>query len=72
MQKVEIIEKAKTGFNFTDNDVTKYVFSLDIDRIDDMIKWLFDNTEDRFVMLGTNTLYFENKLDAVAFKLRWL
>lgn len=46
-------------------------FVCNIEKVDIMIGWLFDNTKGRFVILGTNTLYFEKDEDAVAFKLRW-
>jgi len=48
-----------------------YRFSTDIERIEDMIKWIFENTTGRFYVLGTDTIYFENEEDAVAFKLGW-
>lgn len=49
-----------------------YKFSTDMDRINKMINWLFENTSARFVLLGTDRIYFESREDAMAFKLRWL
>ena len=48
-----------------------YAFSGDMDRIEEMIAWLFENTIERFVLLGTDTIYFENSEDAMAFRLKW-
>jgi len=48
-----------------------YKFSVDMDRIDEMIEWLFENTLERFVLLGTDRIYFESSADAMAFKLGW-
>ncbi len=48
-----------------------YGFSTDMDRIDEMIEWLFENTLERFVLLGTDRIYFESSADAMAFKLGW-
>lgn len=48
-----------------------YTFSTDMERIDTMIKWLFENTTGRFVFLGTDRIYFECSADAMAFKLGW-
>ena len=48
-----------------------YGFSTYIERIDAMIKWLFEHTTDRFVLLGTDRIYFECSADAMAFKLTW-
>lgn len=50
---------------------TCYNFSTDMERIDAMIKWLFEHTTDRFVLLGTDRIYFECSADAMAFKLTW-
>ena len=47
------------------------VFSRDLDRVDKMIEWLFENTTHRFVVLGTDTVYFEDDEDAFHFKMRW-
>jgi len=49
-----------------------YGFSTDMNRIDEMIQWLFENTNERFVLLGTDRIYFESSADAMAFKLVWL
>ncbi len=49
-----------------------YSFSGDIDRVEEMIEWLYDNTTERFTFLGTENIYFESSEDAMAFKLRWL
>ncbi len=51
---------------------TCYNFSTDMDRIDEMINWLFENTTEQFVLLGTDRIYFESSEDAMAFKLVWL
>ena len=48
-----------------------YSFSGDIDRVEEMIEWLYDNTTERFTFLGTENIYFESSEDAMAFKLRW-
>ncbi len=48
-----------------------YSFSSDIERIEEIIDWLYDNTTERFTFLGTETIYFESSADAMAFKLRW-
>lgn len=56
-------------FHWNGEDV--YSFSLDIDRIETMIEWLYDNTTERFTFLGTENIYFESSQDAMAFKLRW-
>lgn len=37
-----------------------------------IIEWLFDNINGRFIIQGNSRFYFENSEDAVAFKLRWL
>lgn len=66
------IPKDEKSVTFTYNGKDIYGFTLDTDLYDEMIEWLFDNTKDRFTFLGTNRVYFENSLDAVAFKLRWL
>lgn len=50
----------------------RYGFSSNVERIDKMIEWLFENTKDRFVLLGTDRIYFESSADAMAFKLVWL
>lgn len=47
------------------------VFARNLDLVDEMIAWLFDNTKKRFVLLGTNTIYFESEEDALHFKIRW-
>ena len=49
-----------------------YSFSGDIDRVEEIIEWLYDNTTERFTFLGTENIYFESSEDAMAFKLRWL
>ena len=49
----------------------RYGFSADMERIDKMIEWLFEHTTDRFVLLGTDRIYFECSADAMAFKLTW-
>lgn len=48
-----------------------YSFSGDIDRVEEMIEWLYDNTTERFTFLGTENIYFESSEDAMAFKLMW-
>ncbi len=50
---------------------TVYNFSTDMERIDTMIAWLFEHTIERFVLLGTDRIYFECSADAMAFKLTW-
>ena len=49
----------------------QYGFSADMERINEMIEWLFENTKERFVLLGTDRIYFECSADAMAFKLGW-
>lgn len=49
-----------------------YSFSGDIETVEEMIEWLYDNTTKRFTFLGTENIYFESSEDAMAFKLRWL
>ncbi len=49
-----------------------YRFSTNMKRIDKMMEWLFENTKDRFTLLGTDRIYFESGADAMAFKLVWL
>lgn len=53
------------------NGADVYSFSGDIDRVEKMIEWLYDNTTERFTFLGTENIYFESSEDAMAFKLRW-
>ncbi len=48
-----------------------YSFTADIDRVEEMIEWLYENTTGRFTFLGTENIYFENSEDGMAFKLRW-
>ena len=48
-----------------------YSFTADIDRVEKMIEWLYDNTTERFTFLGTENIYFESSEVAMAFKLRW-
>ena len=55
---------------FNGEDV--YSFTADIDRVEKMIEWLYDNTTERFTFLGTENIYFESSEDAMAFKLRWI
>ena len=57
------------SMNYNGEDI--YSFSLDIDRVEKMIAWLYDNTTERFTLLGTENIYFESSEDAMAFKLRW-
>ncbi len=54
------------------NGENVYSFSGDIDRVEEMIEWLYDNTTERFTFLGTENIYFESSEDAMAFKLRWM
>lgn len=61
-----------SAISFIDNTNECYRFSTDIERIDKMIEWLFENTDERFVLLGTDKIYFESEVDAMAFKLQWL
>ena len=58
------------SIHFNGEDV--YSFSGDINRVEKMIEWLYDNTTGRFTFLGTENIYFENSEDAMAFKLRWI
>lgn len=64
--------KDEKGLTFHHPDGSTYNFTLDIERYDEMIEWMFENTEYRFQFLGTDRIYFENTDDAMAFKLRWL
>ncbi len=75
MEIVDIIPSSKEkdkGMSFTYAGEECYRFTLDVDRFDEMVGWLFEHTEDRFVFLGTDRVYFENTLDAMAFKLAWM
>lgn len=75
MYKVEYLRRKKDNnfsMDFTYRSETKYTFSTDIERIENMIDWLFNNTRGRFFVLGTDTIYFENEEDAMAFKLGWI
>ena len=75
MEIIDIIpgsEEKDQGMSFMYGGDTCYRFTLNVDRFDEMVEWLFDHTEDRFVFLGTDRVYFENSLDAMAFKLAWL
>ena len=47
------------------------IFTRDIERMDKMVEWLFDNTKYRFVILGTDTVYFEDNDDALLFRMTW-
>ena len=40
--------------------------------MDEIMEWLYKNTEKRFHFYGTNILYFESTTDAFSFKMRWL
>ena len=74
MYKVEYQQQKKDkdkNMSFAYNNKEIYRFSTDIDRIENMIEWIFKNTTGRFYTLGTDTIYFENEEDAVAFKLGW-
>ena len=55
----------------SEHGIIHYGFSADMERIDEMIAWLFENTSERFVLLGTDRIYFECSADAMAFKLTW-
>ena len=78
MYKIEYEEKknGKVSYDkalgFTYNRKTMYTFSTDLERIESMIEWIFENTTGRFFALGTDTYYFEFEEDAMAFKLRWV
>lgn len=63
-------EPAMLSIHFNGEDV--YSFSGDINRVEKMIEWLYDNTTERFTFLGTENIYFESSEDAMAFKLRWM
>lgn len=63
-------EPAMLSIHFNGEDV--YSFSGDIDRVEKIIEWLYDNTTGRFTFLGTENIYFESSEDAMAFKLRWM
>ena len=65
-------EKSDMGMSFRYNGKECYRFTLDVDNFDEIVEWLFENTKNRFVFLGTDRVYFENNSDAMAFKLRWL
>lgn len=71
MKKVQIrsIKDASDQLRLNNNNVI--LFSTDYERIDKMVAWLFDNTSDRFVLLGTDTIYFENDDAAVHFLMVW-
>lgn len=63
-------EPVMLTMHFNGEDV--YSFAGDIDRVEEMIEWLYDNTTERFTFLGTENIYFESSEDAMAFKLRWI
>lgn len=57
------------GLVFMQDGEKVFSFSSDIEAIEAIIIWIFENTTGRFFALGTSRWYFELKEDAVAFKL---
>lgn len=57
------------GITFLQDGEEVYRFSTDIEAVEAMVQWIFENTTGRFYSLGTSRWYFELKEDAVAFKL---
>ena len=52
------------------NDTT-IIISCEREEYERLVSWLFKNTKKRFVFLGVNHLYFEDKADALAFKMTY-
>ena len=71
MKKIELQSIKSAGAAFHMNDGKTVIFARDHERVDKMVEWLFDNTKHRFVLLGTDIVYFENDDDALLFMMAW-
>lgn len=72
MEVVHLPMDDNHGISINDGNKEVYRFDVNLEVFDEIMEWLFNNTEDRFIFLGTNRIYFESSVDAVAFKLRWV
>ena len=71
MKKIHLQSIKQAAQEIHMKDGKAIMFSSDYERIDKMIEWLFDNTKHRFVILGTDTVYFEDDDDAILFMMTW-
>lgn len=68
--KLKFIDQYKHQVGADGQDIF-VITSKDSERVDRMIGWLFENTQGRFQLLGTDTIYFELDNDAMHFMLAW-
>lgn len=71
MKKIELQALEESAQQLLANGDRVIVFSRNLERVNGMMEWLFENTKGRFVLLGTDTIYFEDDEEAFHFKMRW-
>lgn len=71
MKKVMLRAAREAANEIRMSDSNVIMFSNDVERIDNMLNWLFSNTQKRFVLIGTDTVYFEDDDDAAHFMMVW-
>ncbi len=71
MRKVRLQSLDTETEEFRMNTEWGIFYNRDTARVDKMVEWLFENTSHRFVLLGTDTVYFESDEDALHFMMVW-